>query len=174
MAPLRNWGTVSMIRATPTNGAPAFENSMRPSNTSTIGLVPRWSSAWRAIMFAVSSLTATSGKLTALRWMAPSGTSSCGMIAMANRTTSSCDMAYPLAKVWLLGIICPGPPPHSQRCPTLHQAYPSWVTMGRERRVRLQALCSRRRARRAHHLRTHRKVSRVSWSQRPEKAGRRR
>ena len=99
MASLRGWGTVSMIRATPTNGAPAFENSMRPSNTSTIGLVPRWSSAWRAIMFAVSSLTATSGKLTALRRMAPSGASSCGMIAMANRTTSSCDMAYPLAKV---------------------------------------------------------------------------
>ena len=37
--------------------------------------------------------------------MAPSGTSSCGMIAMANRTTSSCDMAYPLAKVWLLNSV---------------------------------------------------------------------
>ena len=99
MASLRGWGTVSMMQATSTNGAPAFENSMRPSNTSTIGLVPRWSSAWRAIMFAVSSLTATSGKLTTLRRMAPSSTSSCGMIAMTNRTTSSCDMAYLLAKV---------------------------------------------------------------------------
>ena len=76
MASLRGWGTVSMMQATSTNGAPAFENSMRPSNTSTIGLAPHWSSAWRAIMFAVSSLTATSGKLTAGRQMAPSSTSS--------------------------------------------------------------------------------------------------
>ena len=64
MASLRGWGTVSMMQATSTNGAPASENSMRPSSTS-----------------------------------------SCGMIAMTNRTTSSCDMAYPLAKVWLLNSV---------------------------------------------------------------------